>query len=133
MNYWYASQFIIPNIIPNISHIHHTSSTSPVMSIRREFAPGFGFKVRISGNLSARSCGWVSNDLSRCSLSGVSSHCPSTCDTCSTCRDGSLKFRLTLYNGNSRFKNCSYIAKKPGNRCNLFGVDDICRSTCGTC
>ena len=91
------------------------------------------FKVRIKGKLRAKDCGWVSNSPSRCSLSGVSSHCPSTCGTCSTCSDGSLKFRVTLFNGKNRFKKCSYVAKKPGNRCNMDGVGDTCRSTCGTC
>jgi hypothetical protein len=93
----------------------------------------FRFKVRINGRFKAKDCGWVSNSPGRCSLSGVSTHCPSTCGTCSICSDGSLKFKLTLHNGQSRFKVCSYVAKKPENRCNWDGVEDTCRRTCGTC
>ena len=122
-------------------------TTSPVASPTATMAPSnappssdcddspLRFRVRINGRLRTRSCQWVAttNTSARCSLSGVSATCPSTCGSCSTCVDSSLKFRVEI-NGRFRTRRCLWAARRPNTRCsNFVGVSETCRSACSVC
>jgi M6 family metalloprotease-like protein len=93
------------------------------------------FKVDVDGNGKGRFkyCSWVASLPSeRCILYGVSSTCPFTCNSCSSCADSSLKFKVSI-NGKDRTKQCKWASKRPKNRCAMEYVSDTCRSTCGSC
>ena len=96
----------------------------------------FRFRLTKNGNNISRGCVWVANKdtKNRCNLGGVSSMCPSTCGTCSTCIDGANRFRFP-WNGNMISRGCTWVANKATKwRCStVTGMTDTCRSTCGSC
>lgn len=73
-------------------------------------------------------CHWVRQDTAeRCSMKGISSHCPETCSTCNYCVDSSIVFRVY------KTLTCRWVEKKAGVRCKGLGIQDSCRKTCGMC
>jgi parallel beta-helix repeat protein len=89
--------------------------------------------LRVMANGAARSCVWVAkNTESRCTLENVASHCPVTCNACSSnqCSDSAGIFVLE----NGLTKPCDWVARSnTSERCALEGVEDTCRQTCGSC
>ena len=77
-----------------------------------------------------RKCGWVAKK-DRCSKKKFASHCPDTCNICSTCQDSSRRFKMRPTAKN--FRSCKYISKKREIRCAKNGVSATCRATCGLC
>lgn len=121
-----------PSVVPTAVTPSPTSSNTSPPGICKDSS--FRFLVEKDNTLIRRYCSWVAtfpND--RCGLDGVTSHCPSTCNTCNTCVDSSLRFRF-LANGNDIFRECSWVARKlTTKRCGISGISDTCRQTCGTC
>ena len=69
----------------------------------------------------------------RCKVEGVSAMCSSTCGTCSSCIDATNRMKLT-WNENLITRDCTWVANKATKqRCNVDGVANACRSTCGQC
>ena len=93
----------------------------------------FRFKVRKQGRWITRDCIWVSKDTSsRCALNGVPSMCADTCNI-NNCLDGNAKFKVE-WKGKQRTRKCTWVAKKQtAKRCNIDGMKDTCRDTCGQC
>jgi len=77
-------------------------------------------------------CAWVqSND--QCFRGKFSKMCPATCNTCLTCVDGKQKMRFYIpLEDRWTDKKCKHIARDK-NLCNIEGVTDSCRETCGVC
>jgi len=94
------------------------------------------FKVtKEDGTQKLRNCGWVANNpTNRCTLDGVPSACPSTCNDCNVweCEDSTLRFKIEKDDGSKVTRNCDWVANND-NRCSLYGVPEVCRSTCGFC
>ncbi len=65
----------------------------------------------------------------------VNSHCPLTCSNCSECIDSKIKFQLEPNDNGRKAKTmkCKEVAKKKDEYCNLPGVSDTCRKSCGKC
>jgi hypothetical protein len=65
---------------------------------------------------------------------GVSTTCPSACDTCDTCKDTPLEFVVKEQDGTRLgMKNCNWVSQDTDANCALPGVSSMCRSTCGVC
>jgi len=82
-----------------------------------------------------KGCPWVArkNTEQRCRIKNVASHCPVTCDVCSTCTDSNLKFQVP---GIQRSKTCRWVGRKPDKidrRCSITGVRQTCQATCRYC
>jgi hypothetical protein len=95
----------------------------------------FRFKLVKNKKRFNRDCTWVANKNTkrRCALDGVSSMCPNTCDTCSSCLDGLNRFRL-IWKGNRIARDCAWVSNKATiQRCDTMGVADSCRMTCDKC
>ena len=94
----------------------------------------FKFRVvKTSGKTISRKCTWVSRRISRCRLAGVSETCPSTCGSCDTCADSSLRFKFKR-NIRRITRDCSWVANKLTTfRCLIDGMRDTCRETCNNC
>lgn len=92
------------------------------------------FKVNIGGKFKSRTCSWVAKarSTSRCALDGVSAACPSTCNTCSSCVNSPLSFKVEI-DGKFQRKRCKWVGKNRMERCKLPGVDSTCRSICKVC
>lgn len=92
------------------------------------------FKVYSDNVLVRRNCSWVARKPNlRCSIEGVSTHCPESCWKCGTCVDSLLRFKLTFDN-KEMFKSCEWVRRiNTDNRCNIQGIDNTCRDTCNTC
>ena len=78
-------------------------------------------------------CKWAVNKI-RCKKPGVSIHCPSSCGTCSkyACTDTWKKFKISP----TKQKSCKWVGQKWNTRqkrCNIGGVSETCRKTCGHC
>jgi len=88
-------------------------------------------------NYKLKNCKWVDfNPARRCKKGGVSSMCPVRCGTCGyeNCRDG--KKRFLQLESNNELKGCAWVRGTSSlieERCNLPGVREICRRTCGHC
>lgn len=97
----------------------------------------FRFKVKKNdGKTVSRGCDWVANKSTnaRCKLVGVANQCPSTCNTCSTCVDSTLRFRFKFNNKGYITRDCTWVANKSTSfRCNVDGMEHTCRDTCGFC
>ena len=79
---------------------------------------------------------WVSNRAtkSRCKLDGVKSMCPKSCDTCNDCIDSTSRMKFYKADGNRVARDCQWTSNKDTmNRCNLDGMINACRKTCGQC
>ncbi len=88
-------------------------------------------KLYYDGGKISRDCSWVArkDTKSRCKIEGISAACPSTCGTCSTVEDTTLRFRLQ-FNG-QKSRNCDWVGRKDSRvRCAVTGVFEACRSTC---
>lgn len=100
------------------------------------FDSSLRFKVSWNGKKIARDCTWVGNKATsqRCELEGVAEMCPETCGTsCSTCADSSVRFKLS-WNGKKIARDCTWVGNKATNkRCDVEGVTEACRETCGEC
>jgi hypothetical protein len=60
--------------------------------------------------------------------------CPSTCGTCDSCVDSESRFKFMNLNGKKIGRDCSWVDNKATKqRCNISGVSDSCRETCGAC
>lgn len=77
-----------------------------------------------------KSCTWAANNPDyRCTLEGVSSHCPVTCS--SACGDSTMRFKLIKPDGTKKNRNCNFVSRlNTAERCSWTGVADTCRSTC---
>ena len=94
------------------------------------------FQVTKDGKKISRDCTWVANRAtnSRCKLNGVSTLCPSTCNTCDTCVDGELRFKFEFKDKGKITRGCDWVANKNTNgRCRVEGMKDTCRETCNNC
>jgi len=91
------------------------------------------FKTTWKGKSKFRTCDWVggSKTEEKCEIEGVSELCPETCDACSNCDDSSLQFKVE-WKGKTKKKRCNWVDRGNTNRkCNIDGVREACRSTCG--
>jgi len=90
--------------------------------------------IKNDGKKITRDCVWVANNSNnRCNFNGVSAICPSTCDTCGTCDDATLRFKITK-NGKKITRDCTWVStKNTVGRCALSGVSQTCRQTCNSC
>jgi len=80
------------------------------------------------------SCDIVSSNMEYCSI-GAESHCPKTCDTCSSyeCLDSEVPF---VYEGITY--NCRVVSRLPQSDIDTYcdevdGLAETCRGTCGLC
>ena len=95
----------------------------------------FRFRLRKNGKMISRGCSWVKNKATRkrCSLGGVSSMCPLTCNSCTPCIDGSSRYRFP-WNGRMITRDCSWVNNKQTlQRCAVPGMSETCRVTCNSC
>ncbi len=93
------------------------------------------FRVFYRGKTIFRDCRWVANKatIERCALDGVRSICPATCDSCSSCTDSTVRFKVD-WNGRRIARDCIWVSNKATvMRCKLAGVAGGCRSTCRKC
>lgn len=93
-----------------------------------------GFRVKVGGRMKWRDCEWVADKPSRrCNIDdSVKSVCPDTCGTCSNCVDTTA--RLRIERGDSLLsRTCTWVARRKDRRCDLEGVAEACRETCGLC
>lgn len=94
------------------------------------------FKLEKDGKVIWRDCEWAATRSSnfRCNLDdAVGTTCPDTCGTCDECIDSTarLKFR---YKGRKMTRDCTWVAtKKTVERCEIEGIAEACRETCGLC
>jgi len=58
---------------------------------------------------------------------------PTSSTTTSTCNDPPYKFRITKPDERKVWRDCTWVAQRPENRCAFDGVDSMCASTCRTC
>lgn len=129
ISYW-GSGGTTPNDDDTIPTTEAPTSSSPSTC----YDSTLRFKLELArGRVITRSCVWVQNKSKRCALDGVSSMCPNTCGTCSSCMDGENRFKIEI-NGEKRSRNCTWVANKQTSyRCSMDGVSDTCRDTCGQC
>jgi len=71
-----------------------------------------------------RTCDWVASS-DRCGLSKFWSHCHSTCERCSSCRDSQLSFTY-----NSQLTSCGDVTQAD---CAVEGIAATCPRTCDSC
>ena len=93
------------------------------------------FRIIRNGKRRWKTCEWVATRSTnlRCSMEGVNTICPETCDTCSSCTDSPLRFKV-FWNGKTRAKDCGWVKNKSTlKRCEADGVSESCRATCGVC
>ncbi len=93
------------------------------------------FKINFNGRRVARDCNWVGNKATRqrCAVDGVAQICAATCETCSECFDSSARFMLN-WNNRRIARDCNWVGNKATKqRCNIVGVTEACRETCGHC
>jgi hypothetical protein len=88
----------------------------------------------IINNNTTKSCRWVSNKPEkRCNKHGAASHCPETCNQCESyqCTDSQVRWYRSDVDESRR---CGWVGrKKVDKRCQIPGVADTCRETCGKC
>jgi hypothetical protein len=94
-----------------------------------------GMRTNSKNKIKFKTCGlWVSARSNRCNKNGVSETCPMTCDTCSTCKDSPLKFKVVdLETGTVKMTDCKWVEEKPKKRCERRGIASTCRMACGSC
>jgi len=114
-------------------HLLVSKSAGPTSSPVCNESP-FRFKIiKDDGRKMFRDCTWVSqNSSNHCNFEGVSSMCPSTCNACSTCIDSTSRFKF-VKNGKMISRSCEWTATKNSvGRCQIEGMSDTCRDTCGS-
>lgn len=88
-----------------------------------------------------RSCEWVGRkDVNnRCSVSGISDTCRSTCGSCTppptvtpSCFDSSYRFDVEK-DGEVIRRSCLWVANAPIRNCKLKNVSSHCPQTCSSC
>jgi len=91
-------------------------------------------KVKKGSKMISRSCKWVSRNTGvRCPLDGVNETCPSTCGKCERCLDSPLRFNF-FHNDRFMTRSCKWAERmETDSRCNIDGMADTCRKTCGIC
>lgn len=92
----------------------------------------FRFRLKKNGRNIARDCTWVRNrdTINRCSIEGVPSMCPSTCNKSCNCVDGTKRFRFP-WKGKMVSRDCTWVGnKQTRQRCAVPGMSDTCSSTC---
>jgi len=94
-------------------------------------------KFVFGGEKITRSCQWIENKPTyRCkeeTVAGASKMCPLSCNTCSTCVDSDLRFKVTKDDGAIVTRSCVWVARAKNQRCKYYGVSDTCRLTCEKC
>ena len=112
------------------------TAPTPTGGVSCEDSP-FRFRVtKTDGNTVSRGCDWVANKSTnmRCKLEGVANQCPSTCNTCSTCVDSTLRFRFEFSDKGKITRDCGWVANRGTNaRCRVDGMEHTCRETCNNC
>lgn len=92
------------------------------------------FEIQKKNTLKSK---WVSNRAtkSRCKLAGVKSMCPNSCGTCNNCVDSTSRMKFYKADVNRVVaRDCKWTSNKDIiNRCNLDGMINACRKTCGQC
>lgn len=81
-----------------------------------------------------RTCEWLAgrkNKKKLCKRKKVKSHCPKICDGCE--KFGCSNSLMTFVIEDGATKKCSWVARRPEDRCGLPGVDTVCRGTCEYC
>ena len=76
-------------------------------------------------------CEWVDEE-DLCSNQKLSEMCPSTCESCGECADSRLRFKFTKRNGRMIARKCGYV-RNNDDRCDIDGISETCRDTCGSC
>jgi hypothetical protein len=97
--------------------------------------------ARMSVNGKSKGCNWVGMNPDkledRCKKGVIASHCPKTCGQCDAfkCADSKKKFILPTKNGKEKQqKKCGWVANKDTvERCQMPGVLETCKETCGFC
>jgi len=92
------------------------------------------FKVTKDNASITRFCVWVARmqTQNRCALPGVRETCPSTCGTCSISADSPLRFSFN-FAGQRITRSCEWTARKHTHvRCDIGGMSDTCKATCGS-
>ncbi len=102
---------------PSVSHVGETQCVDSPLEM--------DFSDPIEGT---SDCSWVAEDLSRCNMNRVASHCPFTCNAPLLCGEDSAK-RFILATGDKK-KKCRWAANNPKRRCRKSGIRETCRSTC---
>lgn len=94
----------------------------------------FRFKaIKSDGTKITRGCVWVERKPNRCSMEGVDTMCPKTCNLCNECTDSELRFKFT-WNNKKMTRSCDWVAARSTNlRCGISGMKQTCRSTCDQC
>jgi len=93
------------------------------------------FKLTTAVKSTYKKCEWVGRledrKAQRCAIEGVSTHCPSTCGTCATCNDSTMRWNLPIEMNIMSRRHCKWTARKnTATRCSIPGVSETCRSTC---
>ena len=95
-------------------------------------SPPSGSRLRIRAKKTQKDCSWVAEDVvGRCGSKNINATCPRTCASCDGCTDSPLTFMIAGYKS-KRFVKCSWT-KKNLDRCEIDGMRDTCRKTCGSC
>ena len=94
------------------------------------------FRLTKDGQNIWRDCTWVARKSTnfRCNMDdAVTTTCPQSCGTCSTCVDSTARLRIE-YKNRLMIRGCNWVGKKDTvRRCAIDGVDEACRVTCGVC
>ena len=121
---------------PTAAPIESSTSSptaTPVKSICNDSRLTFQVTNR-RGNTRNRTCTWVSEKKGRrCAKKRFRLSCPSTCNSCGTCEDSMLSFKVMKPNGNEIIRRCNWAKKNTDIKCAFDGVSDTCRSTCKIC
>lgn len=108
------------DVLPTIMHFFNGGSCvdSP-----------YWFKIKDpSGEVAREDCRWVAEDpVSRCESRNINAMCPRTCASCDGCKDSPLPFEV-----DGKMRKC-FQTKKKLSRCEIDGMKDTCRKTCGHC
>jgi len=93
------------------------------------------FKLTTAGKSTYKKCEWVGRredqKVQRCAIEGMSTHCPSTCGTCETCNDSTMRWNLPAELNKMKKRHCAWTARKnTATRCSIPGVSETCRLTC---
>ncbi len=83
-----------------------------------------------------RNCTWVGNKPNqRCKWRDNWKMCPLTCNKCDLCKDPKAKMKFYEVPGADKkiAKKCSWTKSEVESRCNILGMKDTCRKTCGNC
>ncbi len=97
------------------------------------------FKIVSEESFFYRSCQWVRNQdtENRCLINRVKFECPVTCGTAcpyNNCEDREGRFKIVTSTDRVMKRSCEWVQKKDTSaRCNIPGVAELCKETCGLC